>query len=217
MAELEPTTETEVDEPDDLELFHRAQKGEWGAFETLVNRLQPRVYQLAYRIVRQQQDAEDVTQQTFISVMENLEKFREESAVSTWILRIATNHALQILRKRRGLKTIALDQPVGDDYGSVPMPDFVAQWRENPEDLVQRAEVKQVLQEALDELDPKYGIVFVLRDMEGYSTQETAELLDLGLSNVKVRLLRARLQLREQLTRQFGDEAHRILLPAIRE
>jgi RNA polymerase sigma-70 factor (ECF subfamily) len=219
MAELEPTAEMEVEEPDDLDLFHRAQKGEWEAFETLVNRLQPRVYQLAYRIVRQQQDAEDVTQQTFISVMENLEKFREESAVSTWVLRIATNHALQILRKRRGLKTIALDQPVGDgdDYGSVPMPDFVAQWRENPEDLVQRAEVKQVLQEALDELDPKYGIVFVLRDMEGYSTQETAELLDLSLSNVKVRLLRARMQLREQLTRQFGDEAHRILLPAIRE
>lgn len=211
--------ETEVDKPDDLELFQRARTGEWEAFETLVNRLQPRVYQLAYRIVRQQQDAEDVTQQTFISVMENLEKFREESAVSTWVLRIATNHALQVLRKRRGRKTIALDQPVGDgdDYASVPMPDFVAQWRENPEDLVQRAEVKQVLHKALDELDPKYGIVFVLRDIEGYSTQETAEVLELSQSNVKVRLLRARMQLREQLTRQFGDEAHRILLPAIRE
>jgi RNA polymerase sigma-70 factor (ECF subfamily) len=148
-----------------------------------------------------------------------LEKFREESAVSTWVLRIATNHALQILRKRRGLKMVALEQPVdeGGGYATMPMPEFVAQWKENPEDLAQRAEVKRVLHAALDELDVKYGIVFVLRDVEGYSTQETAELLGLSVSNVKVRLLRARLQLRERLTRQFGDEAHRILAPPIRE
>jgi len=219
MAESGMQTGSSPDEPDDLVLLHRAQKGEWEAFETLVNRLEPRVYQLAYRIVRQQQDAEDVTQQTFLSVMENIEKFREEAAVSTWVLRIATNHALQILRKRRGVKMVALEQPVdrGDGYATMPMPEFIAQWKENPEDLAQRAEVKRVLHEALDELDAKYSIVFVLRDIEGYSTQETAELLDLSISNVKVRLLRARLQLRERLTQQFGDEAHRILSPAIHE
>lgn len=219
MAETEPQADATIDEPDDLELFRRARSGEWEAFEALVNRLEPRVYQLANRIVRQQQDAEDVTQQTFLSVMENLEKFREESAVATWVLRIATNHALQMLRKRRGLKMVALEQPIGDgdSYATMPMPEFVAEWRENPEDLAQRAEVKHVLQQALDELDPKYSIVFVLRDVEGYSTKETAELLDLSVSNVKVRLLRARLQLRERLTEQFGDEAHRILAPAIRE
>jgi RNA polymerase sigma-70 factor (ECF subfamily) len=219
MAESEMGSNSAAGEPDDLELLHRAQKGEWEAFETLVNRLEPRVYQLAFRIVRQQQDAEDVTQQTFLSVMENLDKFREEAAVSTWVLRIATNHALQILRKRRGVKMVALEQPVdaGEGYATMPMPEFIAQWKENPEDLAQRSEVKQVLHDALDELDPKYGIVFVLRDIEGYSTQETAELLDLSVSNVKVRLLRARLQLRERLTQQFGDEAHRILAPAIHE
>jgi RNA polymerase sigma-70 factor (ECF subfamily) len=218
MAESDSTTGTEA-AAENLELFRRARSGEWGAFETLVNRLEPRVYQLAYRIVRQQQDAEDVTQQTFLSVMENLEKFREESAVATWVLRIATNHALQILRKRRGRKTVALEQPVdeGDSYATMPMPEFVAQWRENPEDLAQRAEVRRVLHESLDELDPKYGVVFVLRDMEGYSTQETAEVLGLTVANVKVRLLRARLQLRERLTQQYGDEAHRILAPPIHE
>ncbi len=219
MTEPDQTTNTAVEPPDDLELLRRARSGRWEAFETLVNRLEPRVYQLAYRIVRQQQDAEDVTQQTFLSVMENLEKFREESAVATWVLRIATNHALQILRKRRGVKMVALEQPVeaGSEYASMPLPDFVARWRENPEDLAQRSEVKQLLHDNLDELDPKYAIVFVLRDIEGYSTQETAELLDLSVSNVKVRLLRARLQLRERLTEQYGDEAHRLLAPPIRE
>jgi len=219
MAESELGTGPSPGEPDDLELLRRARRGEWEAFETLVSRLQPRVYQLAFGIARQQQDAEDVTQQTFLSVMENLDKFREEAAVSTWVLRIATNHALQILRKRRGVKMVALEQPVdgGDGYATMPMPEFIAQWKENPEDLAQRSEVKQVLHNALDELDAKYSIVFVLRDIEGYSTQETAELLDLSVSNVKVRLLRARLQLRERLTQQFGDEAHRILAPVIHE
>jgi RNA polymerase sigma-70 factor (ECF subfamily) len=219
MADSKLGTGPSPSESDDLQLLRRARRGEWEAFETLVSRLEPRVYQLAFRIVRQQQDAEDVTQQTFLSVMENLEKFREEAAVSTWVLRIATNHALQILRKRRGVKMVALEQPVdgGDSYATMPMPEFIAQWKENPEDLAQRSEVKQVLQKALDDLDAKYSIVFVLRDIEGYSTQETAELLDLSVSNVKVRLLRARLQLRERLTEQFGDEAHKILAPAIHE
>jgi len=201
--------------PTDLELFRRARDGQWEAFEALVSRFEPRVFGLARRILQQQQDAEDVTQQTFLSVLENLDRFREEASVATWILRIATNHALKILRKRRGLATVPLegqDASRADD-SELRRPEFIAQWRDDPADLAQQAEVKRLLQEALEQLDEKYRLVFVLRDVEGFSTQETAELLGLSVSNVKVRLLRARLQLRERLTRALGDESTRMEPP----
>jgi len=211
----EPNVEA-IDQLDDLFLLRLAKTGDWEAFEQLVDRYEPKVYRVAHRIVRQQHDAEDVTQQTFISVMENMEKFREEASVSTWVLRIATNHALQILRKRRGQKTVPLEQPVEEDsYATVPHPEFVAHWADHPEDIAQRSEFKQILDDALEQLDEKYRMVFLLRDVEGYSTQETAEILEISPNNAKVRLLRARLQLREALTRQFGDEAQQILMPDI--
>ncbi len=205
--------------PSDLELFRRARDGQWEAFEELVSRFEPRVFGLVRRILQQRQDAEDATQQTFLSVMENLEKFREEASVATWILRIATNHALKILRKRRGLTTVSLDvknDSSGNDEG-LRRPEFIAEWRDDPADLAQQAEVKQLLREALGELDEKYRVVFTLRDIEGYSTQETAEMMGISVSNVKVRLLRARLQLRERLTRVLGDESTQMAVPADHE
>ncbi len=196
----------------DLELFHSARQGDFAAFEALVGRYQGRVFALARRVLGQTHDAEDATQQTFLSLVEHLDQFREESSVATWILRIATNHALKILRKRRGLPTVPLDA-VGeseDGYAALPHPDFIAQLRDNPENLAQRAEVRRLLDEALSELDDKYRLVFILRDVEGMSVKETAEALGLTEANTKVRLLRARLQLRERLTRALGDEATRV-------
>lgn len=195
----------------DLELVHRAQRGDFEAFEVLVNRYQKRIYGLAFRILGQSQDAEDAVQQTFLSVVEHLTSFREESRFSTWLLRIATNHALRTLRKKRGLPTVSLETSTGEDsYATMPHPDFIAQWRDTPEELAQRAELRQLLNEALDELDEKYRVVFVLRDVEGLSIKETAEMLGLSEPNVKVRLLRARLALRERLTRVVGDETARL-------
>jgi RNA polymerase sigma-70 factor (ECF subfamily) len=196
----------------DLDLLRQAQTGDFAAFEALVGRLQGRVYGVAYRILGQVQDAEDVMQQTFLSVIEHIETFRAESSVATWVLRIATNFALKALRKRRGLPTVPLDVAADDEpLASVPHPDYIAEWRENPEDLAVRAELKDILDRAIAELDDKYRVVFVLRDIEEFSTEETAAALGLTESNVKVRLLRARLQLRERLTREFGDEATRVL------
>lgn len=196
----------------DLELLRRARQGEWDAFEALVNRLEPRVFGVAMRLLRQRQDAEDVTQQTFLKVMEKLDSFREESTVATWVLRIATNHALTMLRKRRQTRNVPLevDPPGNDTERPLPHPEFIAYWKNNPADLAERSEVKQMLESALDELAEKYRIVFTLRDIERFSTRETAELLGIGESNVKVRLLRARLQLRERLTRSLGDERTRV-------
>jgi RNA polymerase sigma-70 factor (ECF subfamily) len=200
---------TPPDDPD-LPLVRRAQGGDFAAFEELVGQLQHRVYGLAYRILGGPHDAEDVTQQTFLSLVEHLRDFREESAVAAWVLRIAANHALKLLRKRRGLPTVSLDEP-DEGYAGVPHPEFVAPWRDDPADLAQRHEVRELIDRALAELDDKYRAVFVLRDVEGFSVRETAALLGLSEANVKVRLLRARLALREKLTRVLGDESARVV------
>jgi RNA polymerase sigma-70 factor (ECF subfamily) len=199
--------------PSDLELLRSAREGQWEAFEALVARFEPRVFRLTSRILQQREDAEDATQQTFINVMEHLGQFREEAAVGTWILRIATNQALAMLRKRRGQDAVRLDtQPNRDDDETpTPHPEFIAQWRDDPAELAERREVKELLGQALSELDEKYRVVFVLRDVEQFSTRESAELLGITESNVKVRLLRARLRLRERLTRALGDASTQVI------
>lgn len=198
----------------DDQLAGEAARGSYAAFQELVARFQGRVFAVGWRIAGQRQDAEDVTQQTFLSLIEGIDGFRRESSVATWILRIATNHALKVLRKRRGLPTLSLDAAAapesGDSYSTLPHPDFIAQWSDTPEVLAQQAESRALIEAALDRLDDKYRLVFVLRDIEGLSVRETAETLALSEGTVKVRLLRARLMLREQLTRQFGDEATRL-------
>ena len=202
-----------ITEVSDAELVQRAKAGNLAAFEVLATRHEKRVYSLAMRIVRQEQDAEDVTQQAFLSVVENLAKFREESSFATWLYRIATFTALKVLRKRKGLETVSLEEATEprEDYDSVPHPEYIADWRQSPEQLVERNETKRLLDDALAKLDEKHRLVFLLRDVEGLSVIETAGVLGLSESNVKMRLLRARLQLREQLTRVLGDPATRLL------
>jgi len=201
-----------VDLAADAELVRRAKAGELRAFEVLVSRHEQRVYALALRMLRNEQDAEDVTQQTFLDALEGLAGFREESTFSTWALRIATYAALKIIRKRKGLEVISLDEATdpGTDGERFPHPEFIADWRESPEHLVKQHETRRLIDEALEDLDEKYRAVFLLRDVEGLSVRETAATMGITEGNVKVRLLRARLQLRERLTRTFGDPAKRI-------
>ncbi len=200
-----------VSEQDQI-LVARAQAGEVSAFEALVERHERQVYTLAWRILRHQQDAEDVTQQTFLSALEHLKDFRGESSFSTWLFRIATHAALKIIRKRKGLDTVSLEEATtpNEEDGRIPHPEFIADWRQSPEELAQQAEVRRVLEQALEQLDEKHRLVFLLRDVEGLSIKETAEALGLSEANTKVRLLRARLQLRELLTRTLGDPNHAV-------
>jgi RNA polymerase sigma-70 factor, ECF subfamily len=199
-------------EAPDNELVQRARAGELDAFDALTTRYEQRVYSLALRMLRQEQDAEDVTQQTFLSALENLEGFRGDASFSTWLLRIATHAALKIIRKRKGLDTVSLEAATEgtDNTDAVPHPEFIADWRQSPEQLVQRNEIRRLLEEALARLDEKHRLVFLLRDVEGLSVRETAEALGLSEANTKVRLLRARLQLREHLTRTLGDPDRQI-------
>ncbi len=196
----------------DSELVQRAQVGDLDAFEALADRHAPRVYSLAMRMLGQHQDAEDVTQQAFLGAVEGLHGFRGEAAFSTWLLRIASHAALKLIRKRQGLDTVSLEAATGEDegYDRVPHPEFIADWRDSPEILVERREIRRLLDDALARLDDKHRLVFILRDMEGFSVRETAETLGLSEANTKVRLLRARLQLREQLTQTLGDPATRL-------
>lgn len=196
----------------DAELVRRAKTGDLDGFEELVERHERQVYTLALRILQNSHDAEDVTQTAFISALKSLAGFREEARFATWLYRIATHAALKIIRKRKGLNTVSLEEATEprEEDGNIPHPEFIADWRQSPEELVQRNETQRLLDAALAQLDDKHRLVFVLRDVEGLSVKETAEALGLSEANVKVRLLRARLQLRERLTRYFGDEARQI-------
>lgn len=202
-------------ETPDAELVQRAQHGDLEAFESLALRYESKVYSLALRMLRQEQDAEDVTQQTFLSAVENLPGFRGEASFQTWLLRIAAHAALKVIRKRKGLEMISLEEAttMDDRLDSVPHPEYIADWRQSPEELVQQKEIQHLLDEALDQLDEKHRPVFLLRDVEGLSIKETADALGLSEANTKVRLLRARLQLRELLTRELGDPARRVSRP----
>jgi len=196
----------------DAEFVRRAKAGDLSAFEELVNRHESKIYTLALRILQNSHDAEDVTQQAFLSAIGNLKRFREEAGFATWINRIATHAALKIIRKRKGLDTVSWEEATEpqEDHDAIPHPEYIADWKESPERLVERNETRRLLDEALMQLDEKHRLVFLLRDVEGLSVRETAEALGLSETNVKVRLLRARLQLREQLTRTLGNPATRI-------
>ncbi len=200
--------------PDDAALVRRAKAGELEAFEALVGRHERAVYALARRMLQNEQDAEDVTQQTFLSALEHLQGFREEASFSTWLLRIATHAGLKIIRKRRGLEMTSLEQATEpqDGYEGIPHPEYITDWSKSPEELVLQNETLRLIEEALAQIDEKHRFVFLLRDVEGLSVKETAEVLGLSEANVKVRLLRARLQLREVLTRSFGDPKRRIMM-----
>jgi len=202
--------ENATGQPNDQDLVRAAKNGDLAAFETLVKRHERRIYGLARRLTGSEHDAQDVTQQTFLSAVKNLSGFRETAAFSTWLTTIAANAALKVVRKRRGLQTTSLDEATDpDEDGQIPHPEYIADWRETPDRLAQRAETHRLLDAAIAELAPVHRAVFLLRDVEDLSIRDTAKALGISEANVKVRLLRARMQLRERLTRVFGDEARR--------
>lgn len=196
----------------DAQLVMLAKDGELSAFERLVKRYERVVYSMARRMLQNEQDAEDVTQQAFFSALEHLDSFREEASFKTWLLRITTHAALKVIRKRKGLESVSLEEATEDsaDHDSIPHPEYIADWRQSPEQLVEQNEIYRLLDEALAQLDEKHRLVFLLRDVDGMSVKETSDALGLTESNVKVRLLRARLQLREHLTRSLGDPRTRV-------
>ncbi len=196
---------------DDSTLVAQAKAGDFEAFEQLVSRHEGRVYSIAMNILRQRQDAEDVTQTAFLSALEHLDGFREEAAFATWLTRVAVNTALKALRKRKGLPAVSLDAGRETETGEVRHPELIAPWPGDPAKLLAQKDLRRALDAAIEGLPENHRLVFVLRDVEGLSVRETAEALGISEANVKVRLLRARLALREALTETFGDKSRRLV------
>ena len=194
--------------PDETEVLSLAREGDVKAFSELVRRYEGKIFRLAQHITGNREDAEDVLQETFLKSYEHLDQFQGNSKFYTWIVRIAVNQALMKLRRRKTDKSVSLDETI--DTGEDTVTREVAAWDEDPEQRFSREELAGILDTAIQALEPLYRSVFVLRDIEELSTEETAEALGLSIPAVKSRLLRARLQLRERLTRFFkrkGDDA----------
>lgn len=191
----------QTSEFDEAALVAEAQQGGVEAFTELVNRYERNIFRLARHITQNPEDAEDVLQETFMKAYEHLVDFQGNSKFYTWLVRIAVNQSLMKLRKRKTDASVSLDEPF--DTGEESLTREIAVWDPNPELTYSREEMREILEKAVESLPPVFRAVFVLRDIEELSTEETAALLSLSIPAVKSRLLRARLRLREKLTRYF--------------
>jgi RNA polymerase sigma-70 factor (ECF subfamily) len=188
------------------EIVKRAKKGDRQALSQLVTRYSERVYNLALRILRNREDAEDVLQETFLTVLEKFDTFDGRSAFFTWIYRIATNASLMKLRRKKIIYTEFPDNP--DLERSIENLVFI-DWSQDPTAGIRDKEVKQVLDKAISELPEIYRTVFILRDLEYLSIKETGKILEISEENVKIRLRRARLFLRDKLSNYFEEHVKR--------
>jgi len=177
--------------------------GDRAEFALLVEAYYEMIYRLAIKMVNNPQDAEDILQETFIKAYRHLKNFDGRSSLSTWLYRIATNEALMFLRRQKP-DTVSVDESLDTGEGEIE-PLQIIDWSSLPEEELMSAEAQVYLDKAVDKLSPSLRVVFVLRDIQGLSTRETAEVLDISETAVKTRLSRARLQLREELTSYYGE------------
>jgi RNA polymerase sigma-70 factor (ECF subfamily) len=185
---------------DEPALVAAAKSGNIEAFEELVSRYESKIFRLAMNITHNREDAEDAMQEAFLKSYSHLSTFQGNSRFYTWLVRITVNEALMKLRKRRG-NQVSLDEPVEteDDL----MPREIEDWGPSPEQRYAQRELGTILSEVIEKLEPEYRMVFVLRDIEELSIEETAQLLGISVPAVKSRLLRARLKLRHKLNKYF--------------
>jgi len=185
----------------DVALVDRVRAGDVSAYDELVRKYERQIFRIAQHITQNREDAEDVMQDAFLKAYEKLDQFQGNSKFYTWLVRIAVNESLMRLRKRRTGRMVSIDEDLKTEEGSVPR-DF-ADWAPDPEQNYNQSELADILRKTIQGLPQGFRVVFALRDVEGLSTEETAEALGLSVPAVKSRLLRARLQLRERLSRYF--------------
>lgn len=183
------------------EIVKRAQDGDKNAINYLVSTYGERIYNLALRLLRNREDAEDVLQETFLTVIQKLDTFDGRSNFFTWIYRIATNVSLMKLRKKKQIFAELPDNPEMDNWYEERV--FV-DWSQDPSLNIQNKEVRNIINKAISKLSEIYRAVFVLRDIEQLSIRDTSKILDITEENVKIRLRRARLFLRDNISEQFG-------------
>lgn len=195
----------------DEALIARAKTGDFEAFEELVGRYQDKVYRLAFRFVRNETDAKEIVQDTLLSVWRKLDGFKGDSQFGSWLFRVTANAALMRLRSQRRHAEVSTEElPPGfldnpqPSYGQILSPG--ENWSKRPDDELQSEELRQRIQKAVDALPEIYRTVFLVRDVDGLSTEETAEALGLSVPTVKTRLHRARIALRESIGEYFSGE-----------
>jgi RNA polymerase sigma-70 factor (ECF subfamily) len=190
----------------DRELVRSAKKGDTNAFGKLMLEYQSRIYRLARRMTETDEDAEDVLQEAFIKAFKSLSGFKGKSKFSTWLYRITVNLALMKLRRRK-IDSVSLDEPVSTEEGAVQreIED------EGPDPLAELIDTEsmEVLDQAINDLPRGYRAVFVLRHVEGLSTEETARIVGISVPAVKSRLHRTRLLLREKLLEHLRNQTNR--------
>jgi RNA polymerase sigma-70 factor (ECF subfamily) len=189
---------------DDLDLVQASKNGHVAAFEQLVKRYDRKLFRIAQSVTHNQEDSQDAVQETFLKAYQQLAKFRGDSQFSTWLIRITLNQSLMKLRKQRATREVSLDEDFGTDEDMLPRE--VIDWAPNAEELYSVSELRDILLKTI-ELRPILRAVFVLQDLEGFSTDQTTEVMNLSQSAVKSRPWRARLQLRERLNKYFGKQA----------
>jgi RNA polymerase sigma-70 factor, ECF subfamily len=190
----------------DDELVERARARNLAAFEELAARHEERLYRVAMRLLRNENDAREVLQDALLSAWQNLDSFAGRSQFGTWIYRVTVNGALMLLRSRRRRPTVSVEElaPAAlDDAVDESLRDTGSDWSKRPDEQLQSGELKSHIEEALDQLPEILRLVFLLRDVEGLSTEETAEMLNVTVPTVKTRLHRARLALRQAITAYF--------------
>ena len=187
---------------DEATLIRRIREGEHELFYELIQPYERRVYAAALAILRNEADAEDVAQEAVLKAFKHIRQFRAEARFSTWLIQIAVNEARMRRRKQRAVVMEPMVEQ-RDEEGQYTPRDF-ADWREIPSETLERAEVRQKLAEALSSLGQKYREVFILRDMQQLSIEDTAKALGISVPSVKTRLLRARLMLRDLLAPGLG-------------
>lgn len=197
-----------IDKEENQEFSLQAlQAGDRAEFARLVDTYSAQIYRLALKMLGDEQDAEDVLQNTFLKALQSIGKFEGRSSLSTWLYRIAVNEALMSLRRQKPTVSVAMDFESDED--ELQHPTQFTDWCCLPEDELLSAEAKGHLDEAIRLLPEKLQVVFLLRDIEGLSIRETSEALDLTETAVKTRLLRARLNLREQLSTYYGERLNK--------
>ncbi len=194
----------------DAELVRLAQGGDTRAFDELVVRYRDKVYRLAFRILRNEDDAAEALQDAFTSAFRGLKNFKAESTFSTWLYRVATNASLMKYRKRRD-DHVSLEQSQSAQRDAEPI--AIPDWSQQPLEELLDTETREVMEEGLRRLPEDLRTVFILRDEDGHSNAEVAEMLDVSVAAVKSRLHRARLALRDRLDRYFRDRMTRKDMP----
>jgi len=197
-------SEKQNTEPIDLAVLQQKDKG---AFAKVLDENADRIYRLALKMVGNPQDAEDILQDTFIKAFNNIDHFEGRSKISTWLYRIAVNESLMLLRRRKG-NTLPLDKEIKTDQGDT-IPRQIVDWCCLPEKELISGESRRYIREAINTLSDANRAAFLLRDVEGLSTKEAAETLEISESALKVRLMRARMQLRDELTDFFAEKMMR--------